>query len=522
VPKIVSRSENRWALRWAIVIVALTCLPYVLAWFMAPAGTQYTGLLVNPLDGETYFAKMQHGAQGNWLFHLTFTPEDHQGIFFYPFYLLLGKIAGLTTISVPITYHLARSAGSLLLLLVAYRFIARFAERIPTRRAAFLLLGFSAGLGWLLAPLGLTTADLWVAEGFTFLTLFTNPHFPLGLALMLLVFIPMLDLRSSDLAPWHQLAGAAAASLALPFVHPTAVPVVWAVLGVYVLVLALKTKQVPWREVAAAAAVGLASVPVVVYSLIALNANPTMAAWMAQNQTPSLAPWEYILGYGLIVLLALGGVVTTLRRRTTTDLFLLSWVVSVLILLYAPLSLQRRLITGLHVPLSVLAALGLEQMIWPRFSRHRQATITALIIGFTALTNVFVPLVTVTGVAQGRHPLVIDQETASASSWLRNNTQWTDTVLAPPESGQFVAALAGNRVVYGHPFETIEAETKKAAADQFFGPDATASERRALLDNYGVRYVLAPLDTTLDPAIIGLSAVWRGAKTVLYRVETRP
>ena len=120
MPKSVSKSENRWALRWAVVIVALTCLPYLLAWFLAPADTQYTGLLINPLDGETYYAKMQHGAQGNWLFHLTFTPEEHQGVFVYIFYLVLGKIAALTRVPVPFVYHFARCAAGLVLLLVAF------------------------------------------------------------------------------------------------------------------------------------------------------------------------------------------------------------------------------------------------------------------------------------------------------------------------------------------------------------------------------------------------------------------
>jgi hypothetical protein len=171
--------------------------------------------------------------------------------------------------------------------------------------------------------------------------------------------------------------------------------------------------------------------------------------------------------------------------------------------------------------MSLLAAFGLEQMIWPRLPRRRQSTITALIIGITALTNAFVVLVTVTGVAQGRHPLVMDQETARASTWLQDNTTWTETVLAPPELGQFVAAWAGNRVVYGHPFETIEAEVKEEQVAAFFGPEATTAERQALLDRYGVRYVYAPLDATFAPMPLGLVAVWIGDRAVLYRVEAR-
>ncbi len=121
-----SRNESRWALLWAVVVVGLTCLPYVAAWWLAPDGTQYTGLLVNPLDGETYFAKMQQGARGDWLFHLPFTPEPHQGAFVNTFYLVLGHLSALLRLPVPLVYHLARAIAGLFLLLVAYRFIAAF------------------------------------------------------------------------------------------------------------------------------------------------------------------------------------------------------------------------------------------------------------------------------------------------------------------------------------------------------------------------------------------------------------
>ncbi|HSR31525.1 MAG TPA: hypothetical protein VLY63_13250, partial [Anaerolineae bacterium] len=167
---IVSKKETLWALRWALIIVALTCLPYLIAWQLAPADAQYTGLLINHYDGESYYAKMQQGTRGDWLFHLTYTPEPHNGAFVYTFYLALGQAAAMLGLAIPVVYHLARAAASLILLLVAYRFIARFFEHPPARRAGFLLLGFSAGLGWLLAPMGLITADLWVAEGFTFLS----------------------------------------------------------------------------------------------------------------------------------------------------------------------------------------------------------------------------------------------------------------------------------------------------------------------------------------------------------------
>ena len=519
MPGRMSGTEKQWALRWAVIIVGLTCLPYLVAWLLTPADAQYTGLLINHYDGESYYAKMQQGARGDWLFHLPFTSESHEGAFVYTFYLALGQLAGVLRLPIPWVYHLARAAGSLFLLLVAYRFMARFLDSVQIRRAAFLLLGFSAGFGWLLAPLGLITADLWVAEGFTFLSMLVNPHFPLAIGLMLLVFIAVLDLQVKDGRTRQRLAGAAAASLGLSFVHPIAVPIALVVLGLYSTLLAWQTRRIPWPEVVGMGLATVAAAPVLISVLIAFSTNTALVAWSEQNLTPSPPPWDYALAYGLILVLALGGIKMALRRRARTDLFLLGWVGGVVVLLYVPFALQRRFITGLHLPLTVLAALGLERLVWPRVQARQRALVTGLLVGFTALSNLFVLLVSVSGVAQGRPPLVMPADEVAACTWLRQNTAWTDTVLAPPGSGHFIPAWAGNRVVYGHPFETIDAESKETEVAHFYSPDTTTIERRALLNRYRVRYVYAPLAASLDPATLGLTPAWTGEEAILYRVE---
>jgi hypothetical protein len=510
--------ERRWALLWSALIVGLTCLPYLIAWMAAPTDTQYTGLLINHFDGESYYAKMQQGARGDWLFRLAFTPEPHDGAFVYTFYLALGHLAAALGLPIPLVYHLARAMAGLFLLLVAYRFIARFFDCLPSRRAAFLLLGFSAGFGWLLAPLGLTTADLWVAEGFTFLSILANPHFPLAIGLMLLLFLSVLDLAGQTPRP-PRLAGAAGLGLLLAGIQPFAVPIVLVVLGVFLALIAWRERCLPWGEIAVGSTAAVAAAPVMIYDFYVYNTNPALAAWSSQNLTPSLPPWDYALGYGLVLLLAFGGLAAAFRRRERTDLFLLAWVGSVAVLLYVPFALQRRFITGLHVPLTLLAALCLERIVWPKVRARRQALVTGLIIAFTAVTNLFVPLVSVAGVAQGRPPLVMTGDEAAACAWLGENTMWTDTVLAPPESGQFIPAWAGNRVVYGHPFETIDAGAKEAEAARFYSLEASTAERRDLLERYGVRYVFAPSPApTLALPSLGLTPVWLQGDSVLYRV----
>jgi hypothetical protein len=527
----VHKSEQRWALKWAIVIVGLTCLPYLLAWRLAPAGTKYTGLLINHFDGESYYAKMQQGARGDWLFHLTFSPEPYSGAFIFGFYLALGHLSAITGLSIPLTYHFARVVAGIFFLLVAYRFIAYFVSSLTLRRVSFFLLSLSAGFGWVLAPFGIPVADLWVAEGFSFLSILANPHFPLAIGLMLLVFLQVLEMASLTPAGKRQkgdpplpprLLVVAAMGALLSLIQPFCVPVVLLVLGVHLTLLSWHNHHPPWHGILAAGAAAVGATPLMLYDLYVYRTNPALAGWSAQNVTHSLPPWEYALGYGLVLLLALGGIGTALRRREPRDLFLLAWISSATVLLYVPFALQRRFITGLHVPLVLLATSGLERIVWPRVATHRRLLLTGVLIGLTALTNIFVPLVAVAGVAQARRPLVMSDDEASAFAWLHEHTAWTDTVLAPSDAGQFVPAWAGNRVVYGHPFETIDSKIKEAQVLDFYSGQTTMDDRRTLIGRYDVHYVLVPDAYNLDLTALGMVPVWTGTHTVLYRTGATP
>ena len=52
-----------------------------------------------------------------------------------------------------------------------------------------LIVILGSGLGWIAAFFQQSTSDLWVAEAYPFLSAYTNPHFPLAIALMLFLLI---------------------------------------------------------------------------------------------------------------------------------------------------------------------------------------------------------------------------------------------------------------------------------------------------------------------------------------------
>jgi len=514
----VSPGEWRWLTFWGLALVSILIIPYLVALVLTPPGLLYTGLLINPQDGASYLAKMRQGADGQWLFRLPYTSEPHTGVYLYLFYLLLGHLARLTGLSLPLVYHLARLLATAFLWLMAYRLCAWASDNLQIRRLAWLLIVLSSGFGWLVTPLGLMTADLWVPEAITFYAALTNPHFPLAMALLAALFLMVAEPSVKGLAARH-LALITITSLALILLQPFCALTVAGVLGVYLVALGWQQRRIPWPELARTALTGVAVLPVVAYDVWALTKNPVLAVWTAQNQTPSPPLWDYALSYGLIGLLALLGTAVALRRRSRADLLLLAWAWTTVALVYLPVGLQRRLTLGWHLPLAVLAAFGLTAIPSPEPLRR---LVRAAAIALSSLTNLLVIIVALAGVWQHDPYLYVSQDEMTAFQWLTRHTQPADIVLAAPRTALFIPVYAGNRVWYGHPFETIGAAQKRAQVEAFFAREMDIPTRLRFLTEAGVRFVFygpAEQGLGLAPDDLGLPQAASFGQVTIYQVQ---
>ncbi|HUV91277.1 MAG TPA: hypothetical protein VMY80_16605, partial [Anaerolineae bacterium] len=320
------RREWRWVGLVALVVVVASCLPYLVAWAATPEGAHFTGLLVNPLDGHSYIAKMRQGLDGSWRFRLAFTPEPQDGAYLFLFHIALGRVARWTGLPLIAVYHGARVLAGAALLLVTYRFIALLTGDLRERRLALLLVGISSGLGWLVAPAGYLSSDLWVPETFAFYSILDTVHFPLAIALMLVVLMQLA--RPGREPGWRQALVAAAASVGLGVVQPFGVLPVYAALAVWLVLRSLLARRLPWRACGWTALAGLVALAYPLYAVLAVRADPVLAGWNAQNQTPSPPVWDWLLGFGLLAGLAVPGIVAAVRQRSDGGLLLLAWVVA--------------------------------------------------------------------------------------------------------------------------------------------------------------------------------------------------
>ena len=183
----VKLKEWLWVVIFAAIVMALTCVPYVMGAMRSGGDWRFSGFVIGVEDGNSYLAKMQLGAHGRWLFQLSYAVEDHTPSFLFPFYILLGKVIGLFAgyddplrlhDALIFGYHAIRVFWGFALLLMSYQFLAELLPCIRQRRMALILVALGGGLGWLWLALRLPGQPLefYSPEAFTFLDLFALPH----------------------------------------------------------------------------------------------------------------------------------------------------------------------------------------------------------------------------------------------------------------------------------------------------------------------------------------------------------
>jgi hypothetical protein len=251
-------------------------------------------------------------------------------------------------------------------------------------------------------------------------------------------------------------------SAALGMVQPFCLLTVGTVLLVYALVRWARSRRLPWREVVSGIAFGVGGAPVAINGYLSTTQNPAFAGWSALNQTPSPPPWDYVVSYGILLVLALFGLWHAVRRRRDGDLFLVTWVLVTVVLLYIPYSLQRRLVMGVIVPLGALAAIG--WYVPPLCQRPKGP----LLWGLSALTHLSLIGIFLVSALGGHETLFMSRDERDALRWLADEVSPDALIVAAPKTGLYIPAWGGQRVYYGHRFETANADSREAQMEAFY------------------------------------------------------
>ncbi|HPH94787.1 MAG TPA: hypothetical protein PKW33_01860 [Anaerolineaceae bacterium] len=502
--------------RWipiAIFLLLIT-LPYLAAWGMQGDQFVFGGFLMNVADGNSYLAKMRQGWEGAWLFHLPFSAEPGEGAFIFLFYLGLGHLARLTGLPLLAVFHLARVAGAGFMAWALARFYRQTLPEMEKRINPLMLTALlSGGMGWILLPGGVMTSDYWVAEAYPYLAGYANPHFPLALGLILC-------LLTDDGAPMTLSQGLRLLGLSLGLV--TVLPFAWMVAGALLLVwLGVNWKGDRRRHLMRLAWVCMGAAPMLGYQFWVYQFDPVFQAWNAQNQTVSPPLWDFIISFLPMLALAGVGAYFELRAKQASPARLLVvWLLAGIVLCYVPFSLQRRFMMGYMIPVAGLGMLGLEKLVASSERRWRLAFVSLLAAGL--LTNVLGLTGASLGIL-GHHPgLYLSRDEAAVYRWIDENTPPNALVLADPASGLRLPGWTGRRVIYGHPFETIQAEKEEAFVTAFFSGRMSFEESQQALAERGVDFIFYDphAEEAGRPAVLNdRDLVFQSGEVAVYRVK---
>jgi hypothetical protein len=600
-----TRNETRWAIRWSCVVMLITCLPYLYVAAGTPPGMAFSRLLYQVPDNGVYLSWEEQAAQGALGMRNLFTGEAQRGIYLHLLSWLLGTLARLTGLPVVLVHHGGRLLLGALVLILAYRLFARLTPDVATRRTAFWFTAFASGFGWLAEWLKLPaqwSTELAQAEMTTFLSLCSNVLNCAGLALMLGIFLLLLAAEEqTGRRRWQSVLGAGLLGLLLGNVHSYDVITVACVWGAYIAARALTSRVTagdfgfwildfglpadpPDAELATAPppiqnpkskiqnprprpfSAGRALVDALVAALVALPATgyqyylyrtEPVFRLRADQRLPSPPLLCNLAGYGLLLLLAIGGavlLVRSLRRAGAAPdqrLFPLVWAIVGLMTPYLPVSFQGKLVMGEHLPLALLAAMGALALVgWvtghgsrvtgQRRGSARLATldsrpVTAVVVGLLLVmvpTNVRfvlrdIPRRGADVVGPSSLPVYVPQADAAALQWARQHLPKDRLILCSYVSGLLFPAMAGRPVYLGHWSETVDARRKFAEVMAFYAaPDAASEERRAFLEARHIRYVylgarerqISDIDFAGDPIF---SPVYCKDGSAIYELRAR-
>lgn len=231
---------------------------------------------------------------------------------------------------------------------------------------------------------------------------------------------------------------------------------------------------------------------------------------------------RYPAGVGALLPLAMGGMWLWRRRAEPLVRAIGGWVLLTFVLIYLPTGLQRRLLSGLQVPLGILAGAATAWLL-QRLPRARRPLAITVLLVLTVPTNVFLLRALQGAVDMGALYAFYTDDEAAALAWLEEHATQGDLLLASMDFSNFVPAHSDARVVHGHTSEVIDGARKLELAHQYFAGQRTLAElERALPGHHVTLIAVGPRERNLasagGPELDGFDPVFVTDTVTLYAV----
>jgi hypothetical protein len=486
--------DRKNILIFSIGIMLITMIPYLIGFASEDSGWYFTGFVIAVEDGNSYIAKMLTGSVGKWLFKTPYSSSEQQGIVAYLPYLILGKLAGGKALhtQLVVIYHAFRFLAGTLCILAGYDFISIYIKTRKWRWWAITLFTLGGGCGWILVILGQKNLlgslplDFISPESFGFLGILGFPHLSAGRAFFLWGLTSYLEKRSGYITGLYL--------LILGLFQPIYVFVAWAVMITHIALMITysnffipkeerRSRKFEKEDIHNYLKTIIVSGPLMVYLAIMFLTDPFLQSWAGQNVLSSPHVLHYIIAYGLFLPLVVLGISQVFRDKPRSGMILIGWLVILPIMVYIPVSIQRRLAEGVWVVITVGVFIYLENLkLVPKF--------LTVLLYFAFPSTIFILVGSMVTANSLREPIFRPRDEVVMYYQLYEVAEVDSVVLSSYQIGNNLPAWIPMRVVLGHGPETANIETTKADIGIFFNPETKDETRLQIINKYHVNYVI--------------------------------
>jgi len=530
--------------RFAAIVIALALLlstaPYLFASLTARPDEQFMGLALNVPDHIQYFSWMRDLSTSN-LAANRLTAEPNDPVFFNLLWWTLGHVGAATGLDYAALYSVLRVLATVVCLSSAYAFLRLAVPDLRQRRLAFVLIAFGSGLGifWIAVkylqrlPEAPYPFDTYTLEPNVFLSLIGGPHFALALGLLIAVFgLTLVALREKR---QRYAIAAGVVALILGLQHAYDLITIYAVLGLFGLLVWIRDREFPRFLFVAGLIIVALSLPPAAYSLLLVKANPVWGEVLSQFDlagafTPNPLHLPILLGAPfLLALLAFRP--RMLQSLSDMEMFVGAWFVTHFVLVYLPVDFQIHLLLGWQVPIAILATSIATTRIAPKLANRSWIGPKAAVAGVLAVsivTNAYLLAWRFIDLNRHESPYYLSRSEIAGLDWLAAHATSSDVVLAELDFGQYVPTWSDARAFLAHWTGTLDYLDKQRMVASVLNATTPEGERRAILNEYEVSYVVVRDGGSVsghDSAWIastGWRAVFANDRVTIYRVQLPP
>jgi hypothetical protein len=492
--------EERWIITFAIVVMFLITLPYLIGYARQGDSWIFTGFMFGLEDGNSYIAKMLLGASGDWLFKTPYTAYKQGGFVAFLPYLLLGKLTAPPEqhLQLVVLFHLFRVAAGMFEIIITYRFLSLFISDVRMRRLGVAIISLGGGLGWL-SILGLEglwenrlPLEFYSPETFGFLSILGLPHLAAARGLLLGGLIGYLKPTQHKTCLFAN----GIWWVALGIFQPLTIIVGWVVIFGHLALLRIvnyfgkynlhnSEEMEKWKQFLKRGILLITlSSPWVFYNGISFQCDQFLKGWADQNLILSPPMIDYLFAYSIFLPFAVLGIFIATREHRRQFIILASWITLLPLLAYAPYHMQRRLIEGGWVAIVILALLWLgSKSGWKKY-----------VVAGLMSTSFLSPIILLIGggmvLWSPSKPLFRPNIEIEVYEYLENIITEGDVVMAENELSNPMPAWIAVNTLIGHGSESINQDELSQKVSQYFNGNLKPDKAIEMLKEFQIKYIV--------------------------------